>query len=108
MKRVLLATAGVCLFLFACDKAPDVKATGELRANRPTPAQAADQAKTAALAPPAEITNGADIKNPAAAKGITNGADFTMKNPVSQKVAPVGGGMNASPQLDNAQKGLSR
>lgn len=106
MKNVLFAAAGVCLLVLGCDKAPDIKATGELRANRPTPAQAADQAKTAALAPPAEITNGVDFKNPMAQKGITNGADFSMKG--AQKVAPDVGGMNASPQLNNAQKGLAR
>ena len=106
MKNALLAAAGVCLFLIGCDKAPDVKATGELRANRPTAAQAAEDAKTAALAPPAQITNGADFKNPMAQKGISNGADFNMK--AAQKVAPDVGGMNASPQLTNAQKGLPR
>jgi len=77
MKTALLGSIGVCFVLLACDKAPDVNAKGELRAN---PTVAAEERKAAAIAPP--TANGPEMKVSTGLeqKGVSTGLE--------QKVAP--------------------
>jgi hypothetical protein len=96
MTKSLLGVVGVGLVLLACDKAPDVNAKGELRA--PTPA-------AAAATPPAEITNGADMKNPAGSSGVVKVGIGDIKNP-SGEVGVSTGLEQKNPGDFNTQKVL--